>query len=123
MHELVIAKYLLHQVLEATPKEHSCRVVDIYLRIGVLRGVIDDWVRRYFVFAGRGTPAATATLHIEHVSAQVVCRCGALTPLQPGHLDDICCCACGSNALRLYSGQEFTLVGIAVASNEEENNG
>ncbi|MEA4858339.1 hydrogenase maturation nickel metallochaperone HypA [Solidesulfovibrio sp.] len=114
MHELAVAKRIARVVVDCARQNRAAGVTDIYLRIGALRGIIGEWVRRYFVYASRGTVAEGALLHIDRVPGSVICRCGAVTPLEPGHLDDVACRECGGTELRLWSGREFTLVGIGV---------
>ncbi len=114
MHELAVAKRIVQWVVEYAEANGAARVTDIYMRIGALRGVIGEWVRRYCIYASRGTLAEGALLHIDRVPGSVMCRCGAVTPLAPGHLDDVACRECGCTELRLWSGREFTLVGICI---------
>ncbi len=118
MHEFAVTKQLLNLVRKTAEENHAEKVTDVYLRIGALRGMINEWIVRYFAFAGKGTITEGAKVHIETVPGSLVCRCGAVTPLSPGDLNAVCC-SCGSKELRILTGVEFMLAGIGVSGSTQ----
>lgn len=124
MHELVVTKQLLTQVLQYAKANEVLKVTAIHLKVGALRGIVDEWLRRYFAYASQDTLAQGAQLQIQRIPGSVVCPCGVITPIELGHLDEAACQECGNRqTLRLWSGQEFILEGIEVLERKGQSDG
>lgn len=120
MHEFAVTKQLVKCVQQYADENEAEKVTDVYLKIGDLRGMVNDWVVRYFAYASKGTNIEGAKVHIETIPGRLVCQCGALTPLERGNMDAVCC-ACGGRNLRIINGTEFMLAGIGVVTRNEED--
>ncbi|MCQ2560122.1 MAG: hydrogenase maturation nickel metallochaperone HypA [Clostridia bacterium] len=121
MHELVVTKQILEQVLSYAAENQAQKVLAVHLQIGALRGVVDEWMQRYFNYISRQTIAEGASLKICRIPGSVVCACGVITPIELGHLDEVVCSQCGGTNLRLWTGQEFILTGIEIYGKDEGN--
>src|SRR3954451_7644224 len=114
MHELSIAQDLIDLVTEEAARAGASRVVRVKLRLGALAGVIPPALRTAFHAARVGTPAADASLDIEHVPATIHCaHCGIDRPLD--NIQSRVCPVCGTPAPVLACGEELELAEIEVA--------
>ena len=119
MHELSIARDLIDLIVEEAARAGASRVVRVKLRVGALAGVVPPALRTAFAAARIGTPAADATLDVEHVPAAMYCaRCACERPLEQPYL---CRCpVCGTPATAtatapaLIAGAELELSEIEV---------
>ncbi len=75
MHELPIVKKITEYVLHYAEQEEATRVRGVWLEIGSLHDLIDEWVIKYFAFATKNTIAEGADLHITRTP--VICKCKA----------------------------------------------
>jgi hydrogenase nickel incorporation protein HypA/HybF len=117
MHELMVTESLLEIALRHARQAQAGRITDLYLVIGELSSVIDDSVQFYWDIVCEGTLAEGATLHFRRIPAEMACQeCGET--YDPAN--DLVCPACGSNNVRIVSGQEFYLEAIDVGSDEAE---
>lgn len=99
----------------AVCEEHGgTKVTKITLKIGLMSGILPDYVQSFFDVLSKGTIAEGAQIVIESVPAVFVCRkCGAGTvykELGPEYV----CSQCGSPALRLTDGYRFQIVSIGI---------
>lgn len=120
MHEFAVTKIILQHVQNYAEKNDAGNVTDVYLRIGALRGMINDWVERYFAYASKGTNVEGAKVHIQTVEGSLICSCGTIMPLAANSMPTECC-ACGGKDLRIRSGTEFDLLSIAITRKQEES--
>ena len=82
MHEFAFTKVIYNRVRAIAEREGAERVTDVHLAIGELRGMINDWVARYFAYVGKGTITEGAEVHIETIPGSVRCEdCGAIAPM------------------------------------------
>lgn len=117
MHELAITESVLEIALRHGHAAGATRITDLHLVIGELSSVVDESVQFYWDIVSEGSAAAGATLHFRRVPAQLVCRaCGhSYSPRQA-----LPCPACGSEDIRVATGEEFYLEAIDVASEEAD---
>lgn len=110
MHELPIVKQVLKTVLQVAEEEHASRVLKVTLTIGEMHDLIDEWVRKYFVYASIGTLAEGAQLEITRLP--VICRCSSCSEFYVAHLresDTLKCPVCGSEKYSFISGDELRI--------------
>lgn len=79
MHELSVVESLLSVALEHGEKARAGRILKIYVVVGDLAGVVDDYVSLYFRFLSEKTVAAGADIVFTHTPARLRCRtCGTV---------------------------------------------
>ena len=112
MHELPVTQALLDLVVERAAAAQAARVTDIYIEIGQLASYVDESVQFYWDIISGGTAAEGANLHFQRIPLSIQCTaCGR--SFQPdGRTFD--CPDCGSERVRVTSGEEFQLVGLDV---------
>ena len=117
MHELSFTKNILG-VAERYAKENGARKIKtIYLRLGILRDLQEDWVQRYFGYISKGTIAEGADIMV--MVEPVVCACNVCderfgVDLRELLDDDLRCPNCEAHDYELVSGMEFVIQGIEV---------
>ncbi len=114
MHEPAIAAELIELAQkEITQAGHSnASVSSITIRIGALRGVVDESLQLAFGVLKQATPFSNATLVIEHSPVSGLCRhCGEdFKPSEPIFL----CASCGSSDLEIRQGNELDLISMTI---------
>lgn len=111
MHELGITQSLLDLALKHAQAAGATRITVLHLVIGELSSVVDESVRFYWDFIGKGSIAEGAALHFERVGATLGCQdCGHEFPLN----EDYRCPACGGGQVIVRSGTDFYLKSIEV---------
>ncbi|MDQ0340950.1 hydrogenase nickel incorporation protein HypA/HybF [Caldalkalibacillus uzonensis] len=73
MHELSIAHSLVELAIEAAEKTGTKRVKTLYLKLGVLSGVVKEALEFSFDVVVQGTPLEGARLVIEDIPVKVFC--------------------------------------------------
>lgn len=105
MHEMAIVQSVLDIAFSEAEKHSAQKINCIKLRIGELSGVVRESIEFAFEVLRQGTPAETASLEIESVALEAVCRtCGPAKSVA-GDLTLICG-TCG-NGLEIVSGREM----------------
>ena len=113
MHELPIIKKILSVVLARAREYRVSRIKTIFLQIGALSDLQDEWMQRYFDYLSRDTPAASAKLRIEKIPAKVQClQCTQCFELDPSPQAEQMCPACGGEKYRLLSGKGYFIDSI-----------
>jgi len=116
MHEPAIAAELIELAQKeiAQAGHPHAAVTTITIRVGALRGVVDESLRLAFDVLKLNTPLANAEFTIEHSPVQGSCRhCGAnFEPTEPIFL----CASCGSVDLEIRQGNELDLMSITIAT-------
>jgi hydrogenase nickel incorporation protein HypA/HybF len=74
MHEMSVVESLLSVTLENAQRAAAVRVLKIYVVVGDLAGVVDEYVNLYFNFLSEKTIAAGASLVFTHMPARLKCR-------------------------------------------------
>ena len=84
------------------------------LKIGVMSGILPNYVQSFFDVLSKGTIAEGAQIVIESDPAVFMCRqCGTESVYsEPGA--EYICSQCGSPALRLTGGYQFQIVNISI---------
>ena len=108
MHELGVTRSIFDIVIKHANDNNVRKVLTVYLKIGGLSDLENEWVQRYFDYLSRGTVAQGAKLSIERVAATF--RCG--TCLRSFEIDmrqtkRIRCPVCCSDSCTLVSGDEY----------------
>jgi hydrogenase nickel incorporation protein HypA/HybF len=114
MHELPITEDILKISLSHAEKNGARRIVRVFLVIGELSDLIDEWVQRYFEYLAKGSIAAEAKLVIERVPITVMCgQCEKPFVVDKKTLD-FNCPTCGQKGTELIRGREFTVKSIEI---------
>ncbi len=120
MHEFAISKTILSHVKAYADANNAEKVTEVFLKIGALRGMISEWVERYFAYASKGTNIEGAKVHINVVDGSVICNsCSNIMPIDRGNTP-IKCSLCGGYGLKIRSGLEFDLLSICIIQKNEE---
>jgi hydrogenase nickel incorporation protein HypA/HybF len=112
MHELAVTESILKIALDNAQKAQAKRVTQINLVLGKLSSIVDDSVQFYWDFISEGTICQGASLHFERVPARFTCLDCSATYALDGDLTP--CPACGSQRVKLVSGDEFRLDSIEI---------
>lgn len=114
MHELGIMADVLDTAISVAENHGGSRVTKITLKIGVMSGVMPEYVQSFFDVISKNTVASGANITIESDPAVFHCRkCGEQTvyeALGPEYV----CGHCGSPALHLLSGYGFQIVNVGI---------
>lgn len=114
MHELPITEEILNISLRHAQRNGAKRILRIYLVIGELSDLIDEWVQRYFEHLAKETIAKEAKLVIERVPITVMCEsCDKPFVVDKKEMD-FNCPDCGEKGTELVSGREFTVKSIEI---------
>ena len=110
MHELPIVKEVLKTVLRVAQEEKASKILKVTLEVGDMHDLVDEWVKKYFVFASRGTVAEGARIEIRRLP--VICRCKACEELFVAHfrrIDSVVCPVCHCDSFSFVSGDELRI--------------
>ena len=107
MHELsVIAN--LYEIMEEKAKEQGAKkITRVKLQVGVLSGVVPDFLETAFDIFKDDTMAAEAVLEIERVPLKILCMTCGLEKTSDGLI--YICPKCGSNQIKNLAGTELIL--------------
>jgi hydrogenase nickel incorporation protein HypA/HybF len=112
MHELAITRSMLDLVLEHAEKAGAEEVGRINLVIGEMTGVVEQSVRFYLGFLGKGTPAEKAELNCRIIPIKARClECHQ--EFEPKDYDWTCP-NCESNNIDIIGGKELFVESIEV---------
>lgn len=108
MHEFTVVKNIV-QTADQFAREHQIENVrQLTVQIGVLTGVIPQYVRMYYQDLIEGTSLEGSQLQVEEIPAEAFCRhCGEV--FDPGMEGDIRCPSCGSAHIEILHGRELTI--------------
>lgn len=114
MHELGIMNDVLETALRVANENGGKKVTRITLKIGVMSGVVADYVQSFFDVISKGTIAESA--EIEIISEPVVFRCRdcSRTTVYEKLGPEYVCHACGSESLFMVQGYGFQIVSVAI---------
>lgn len=111
MHELALCGSIADIV-----RRHASgrRVETVRLRVGQLRQVVPDTLEYCWALVTTETPLDGTVLQIEHVAARLRCNdCGAEHEMGDEFRFG---CDCGSTAVTVVAGEEFTVSSLDVAA-------
>jgi len=115
MHELAITQNILDVAQTFAKNSGATQVKTVFLRVGVLRDIDPQWLRRYFRYLAKDTMAEGAEVLVSVEPAVCACRaCHHRFEL------DLCavaqapvlCLQCTAQDYELISGHEFIIAGI-----------
>ncbi len=110
MHELAITKDILNIVLRYAQRHKVGEVKKIFLEIGALSDLEEEWIQRYFSTLAKGSVAATAALEVTKVPCRFVCDdCFDEFPSDLSADESPVCPQCGSSRVHMTSGTEYTV--------------
>ncbi len=110
MHELVICRSVVMQVLVSAASRGRRPVGRIALSIGPLAGIEAALLRAAFPLVAAGTLCEGAEIEIKEMPVRVHCpACGATSGARPNRL---LCASCGAWRVRLVSGDDMLLTGF-----------
>jgi hydrogenase nickel incorporation protein HypA/HybF len=115
MHELPVTESILNIVLRHAPAGSVNRIVRIFLEIGELSELEDEWIQRYFDYLSKGTIAEKAELVIQRIPIMFQCdKCANAFEIQREALQDIQCPECGNTGCKLVSGKGYYVKNMEV---------
>ena len=114
MHELGIINRVQQTALRLMREQHAHAVTEVRMKVGVLSGILPDYLTSYFEMINKNTPAEGARLMIEIEPAVFICRdCGAESVF-PKYGPDFICCHCSSENLSLTGGSSLKIISVTV---------
>ncbi len=114
MHELGIMNDVLDTALRVAQQNNGRKVTKITLKVGVLSGILPDYLKSFFELISKDTIAKDANLIVEIEPAVFSCRdCGKQTVF-PRFGPDFICEHCGSENMQLLSGKSFQIVNVGI---------
>lgn len=115
MHELPITESILKVVLSHAEKNNAVKIVKIYLQVGMLSDLEDEWIQHYFDYLSKGTIAEEAKLVIERMPVVLQCNeCSESYEIEKTQISDYSCPKCGKKNSRLVSGKEYYIKNMEV---------
>ena len=112
MHELSITENILSIANRHALDAQAKAVTDIHILIGRLSSIIDDSVQFYWEIIAKDTICEKAQLHFIRVPAELEClSCGTKFTIES---ELIPCPKCGSNRVKILSGNEFRVESIEI---------
>jgi len=115
MHELPVTESILKIVLKHALMNNVTRVTAVYLQIGKLSDLEDEWIQRYFDYLSKDTVAQGAKLVIERMPIMVQCNgCSKSYEAEAAKLGDLVCPNCGQTEGTLISGREYYIKDMEV---------
>lgn len=120
MHEASICASLLDIVVEEANRCHAEKIVGVRVKVGIFAAVEPHALSACFELFTEGTIADGATLTVDRIPANAVCRkCGHSFDFSS--LRDLCP-HCGSNALDVSGGHDIMLADIEAISSTPDTN-
>ncbi|OGP83624.1 MAG: hypothetical protein A2Z08_10960 [Deltaproteobacteria bacterium RBG_16_54_11] len=115
MHELPVTESILNIVLRHAPAGSVNRIVRIFLEVGELSELEDEWIQRYFDYLSKGTIAEKAELVIHRIPITFQCdACANVFEITRDALQDMHCSECGGTECKLVSGKGYYIKNMEV---------
>lgn len=115
MHELPVTESILKIVLGHAPAEGVNRIVRIFLEVGELSDLEDEWIQHYFDYLSKGTVAENAQLVIQRTPIMFRCdACAHVFEIKREALHDLQCPECGNTGCTLVSGKGYYIKNMEV---------
>jgi hydrogenase nickel incorporation protein HypA/HybF len=115
MHELPVTEGILKIVLEHAPADSVSKIVRIFLEVGELSDLEDEWMQHYFDYLSKGTIAEKAELVIQRIPIMFQCdACADRFEIEREALKDLRCPECGSTECKLVSGKGYYVKNMEV---------
>ncbi|UWG95911.1 hydrogenase maturation nickel metallochaperone HypA [Dehalobacter sp. DCM] len=108
MHELAVSKSILSLVLKNAEQKKANKVLAIYLAIGEMRKLEQDWLQRYFDYISKGTIAEGVHIEVKKVPVVFECKlCGKEFSVNLHEDKKLLCPFCDGFEYTLLSGREL----------------
>ncbi len=115
MHELPVTESILDIVLKHAENNNVKKIVTIYLGVGELSDLEDEWMQKYFEYLSKGTLAEDARLSIERIPITMQCgTCSHVFTVEKKGLGKIQCPKCNAENCTLKSGREYYIKNMEV---------
>jgi len=114
MHELGIMNDVLETAVRVAEQNGGHRVTKITLKVGVMSGVMPQFMQSFFDVISKDTIARGAGLEIQTDPAVFRCKECQRTTVYNELGPEYVCHACGSEMLQLISGRSFQIVSVAI---------
>ena len=108
MHELSIAENIIDIIINELPKNHLTKVVNIKLKIGVMRQVVPEALQFGFEYLSKNTPLEGAKINIENIPITAHCHLCSSDFIIQNWLES--CPICQKNNFQIISGKELEIV-------------
>ncbi len=119
MHELSIIQNVVEIAERAVIEAGASRVEAVYMRVGVLSGVVRDALEFAYDVATKETLLEGSRLVVEEVPIVLYCAdCGAERVLDD--IRNIRCPACGAATVNIVQGRELEIESIEVTDDAAE---
>jgi hydrogenase nickel incorporation protein HypA/HybF len=113
MHELSIALSIVDLAEEEIEKQGAAQVSVVYLKLGLLSGVVKDALLSSYSLACEGTVLEGSRLLIEEVPIIAYCsKCEEPRPVTP--IEWFVCPECHAPISQVLQGKELQVVGMEV---------
>jgi hydrogenase nickel incorporation protein HypA/HybF len=115
MHELPVTESILKIVLQHAPADGVSKIVRIFLEVGELSDLEDEWIQHYFDYLSKGTIAEKAELVIQRIPITFQCdACANTFEIKREALQDLQCPECGGTECKLVSGKGYYVKNMEV---------
>ncbi len=109
MREFTITQNILDAAIK---KARTRRILNVHLQIGAFSDEREESIRFYWQDLAKGTPGDGATLHFQHVNADMKCfGCGGALVFDDG---SSICSYCQNDSTQWSSGEDVKLERIEV---------
>jgi len=113
MHELSIAMSIVEMAQEEAERRGRVQVSAVYLKLGILSGVVEEALLSSYEMACEGTSLQASQLVVEEVSVIVFCsHCQMQRALSSVQL--FCCAECGTPTPEIVQGKEIEVVALEI---------
>lgn len=114
MHELSIALNILEAAEDESERRGGVRVEAIYLKLGVLSGVVTEALLSAYQIASAQTPFASCRLLVEEVPIMIDCpNCQEGRPVRSMQCFE--CSECGAPGSDIVHGRELEICALELA--------
>ena len=111
MHELPVTEGILKTALQAADKAGAEKITEIFVKVGVLSGVVPECIQEYMDVIAEGTAAEGARIIAEEAPVRIRCRsCESESSVGRGTRE---CPVCQSRDFRITAGWEVVVDRLA----------
>lgn len=99
---------VLNVIMNNTELNESRRLIQVTLRVGEMRDMVDHLVQMYWNYITKNTPAEGSTIKLITVPTTCSCnQCNNIYPVKIMEIDQLECPKCGHNKAKLLTGDEL----------------
>jgi len=115
MHELPVTEKILDIIIAHAEKNNVQKVIAIYLKVGELSDLEDEWIQNYFNYLAKDSVAEGAKLVIEKVPVVMHCNgCSNTFQVNIKEMKEMQCPDCDSKDYTLISGKDYYIKNMEV---------